>query len=124
MSLSSNDQDLLFEEQDTEMNEISTIKIGPEVDLNWPNPVSCEMRSQEWEVLMKEIGLNEEIDRILTSFREGFHLGIPPHRIKNLRCYTPKNRKSAEEGREKIDKNLQTEREAGRMCGPYSCKEV
>lgn len=94
------------------------------VDSVWPAPVSCKMNVTEWEELMKETGLNQDIKYITDGFKYGFCLGIPQHKIEGLPWYTPANHKSAITARSEIERTLENEKRAGRMAGPFTHKEV
>lgn len=95
-----------------------------DVENKWPAPVSCKMNIREWEELMKETGLENDIEYITNGFRNGFCLGIPQHEIEGMRWYTPENHRSAVVARSKIEQTLVKEKEAGRMAGPYTHEEV
>lgn len=73
---------------------------------------------------MKEVGLDRDISYITNGFREGFCLGIPQHKIKGMRWYTPENHKSAVKARAQIKLTLEKEKRAGRVLGPFSHQEV
>lgn len=90
----------------------------------WPSPVKCEMNIRVWERELNKYGLLSEYLYLLNGFEEGFHQGIPIHRVKNLNWYSPPNHKSALDAREKIEKSIEKELKLGRMCGPFSEQEV
>lgn len=91
---------------------------------HWPAPVSCKMNISEWETLMKEVGLERDIQYITNGFRNGFCLGIPQHGIPGIPWYTPENHRSALTARKEIENTLKKEKEAGRIMGPYTHQEV
>lgn len=95
-----------------------------EVKDTWPAPVSCRMNVGEWVELMKETGLEEDIQYIVTGFTEGFCLGIPQHEIEGLQWYTPENHRSAVVARKQIELTLEKENRAGRLLGPFTHEEV
>lgn len=90
----------------------------------WPAPVKCKMNIREWEALMKEAGLERDIQYITEGFTNGFCLGIPQHELEGLRWYTPENHKSAVAAKKEIELTLEKEKKAGRMAGPFSHEEV
>ncbi|KAA1105786.1 hypothetical protein PGT21_019372 [Puccinia graminis f. sp. tritici] len=47
-----------------------------------------------------------------------------PHRVGNLKWFTPGNHSSAINAEEKIQNSIQEEVAAGRMFGPFKHKEV
>lgn len=94
------------------------------VEKPWPRPVTCKMNIPEWEALMRETGLENDIQYITEGFKNGFCLGIPQHEIPGVPWYTPENHKSALEARKQIEQTLAKERDAGRIVGPYSHREV
>lgn len=77
-----------------------------------------------WERELKKYGLFAEYLYLLKGFEEGFHQGIPSHLIRNLKWFSPPNHKSALDAREKIEKSIEKELLAGRMCGPFHEQEV
>lgn len=99
---------------------IFTVKTGSD----WPAAVSCKMNVKEWEMLMKETGLEKDIQYITNGFKNGFCLGVPQHEIEGMRWYTPENHKSAVLARTKIEQTLEKEKEAGRIAGPFTHEEV
>lgn len=94
------------------------------VKSNWPKPVTCKMKLEEWEELMREVGLERDIPYIVNGFRNRFCLGIPQHEIKGVPWYTPDNHKSAVQARGQIEATLEKEKKAGRMVGPFTHAEV
>lgn len=90
----------------------------------WPAPVKCKMNVTEWEELMRETGLEKEVEYITEGFKNGFCLGIPQHQIEGMKWYTPQNHKSAMQARQSIEQTLRKEKEAGRMVGPFTHEEV
>lgn len=99
---------------------IFTVETGND----WPRPVTCKMVIAEWEELMKEVGLEDDIPYITNGFRQGFCLGIPQHDLGNLRWYTPDNHKSAVIARKQIEMTLEKEKKAGRIAGPFTHAQV
>lgn len=91
---------------------------------DWPAPVRCKMNVKEWETLMLETGLEQDIPYIVNGFTKGFCLGIPQHEIPGLPWYTPENHRSAVSARKQIEQTLKKEKEAGRLLGPYTHQEV
>lgn len=73
---------------------------------------------------MRETGLEKDIQYITDGFTNGFCLGIPQHNLEGMRWYTPENHKSAVVARQQIELTLKKEKEAGRMAGPFTHKEV
>lgn len=94
------------------------------VKSTWPAPVSCKMNIEEWKILMKETGLERDVEYIVNSFENGFCLGVPQHDIEGMKWYTPPNHKSAILAKEKIELTLEKEREAGQIAGPFTHEEV
>lgn len=90
----------------------------------WPAPVTCKMNVEEWAELMRETGMERDVEYITNGFKHGFCLGIPQHDLKGLRWYTPENHKSAVMAREQIELTLEKEKKAGRMAGPFTHEEV
>lgn len=101
----------------------SEIKIF-EVTSRWPAEVTCEMNIGVWESELKKYDLLGQFLYLLDGFKEGFHQGIPRHRVVELRWFSPPNHWSALEAREKIEKNIKKDVNLGRMYGPFSEIEV
>lgn len=91
---------------------------------HWPAPVTCKMNVNEWTELMREVGLEKDIQYIVDGFKHGFCLGIPQHEIDGLAWYTPENHQSAVKARKQIELTLEKENKAGRILGPFTHEEV
>lgn len=90
----------------------------------WPAEVACEMNIKAWEEELKSNGLLSKYLYLLDGFSEGFHQGIPTHRVGDLPWYSPPNHRSALEARAKIEDSIKKEVSKGRMYGPFSELEV
>lgn len=90
----------------------------------WPSDVKCEMNVREWEKALSDHGILAEFSYLLEGFVKGFHQGIPEHKLKGLKWFSPPNHKSALDAKEKIKRNIKKEVLAGRMCGPFTESEV
>lgn len=82
------------------------------------------MNVEAWEEELKTFGLLNKYLYLIDGFTEGFHQGIPNHTIGKLPWYSPPNRRSAIEARDKIEENIKKEVAKGRMKGPFSQDEV
>jgi hypothetical protein len=91
---------------------------------NWPTAIRCEMNIPEWKRSLTRAELLPEFQDVLDGFENGFDQGIPQHRIGDLQHFTPPNHASALQAREKIEKSIQTELDAGRMFGPFEKEQV
>lgn len=90
----------------------------------WPSSVKCEMNITEWERELSKYGLLAEYSYLLEGFVYGLHQGIPEHSLPGLQWFSPPNHKSVLDAKEKIERNIEKEVNAGRMCGPFSEMEV
>lgn len=81
-----------------------------QVDDVWPAPVCSKMKIEEWEILMREAGLEKDIKYIVDGFKNGFCLGIPQHKIPGRRWYTSENHKAAVVAQKQIELTLEKER--------------
>jgi hypothetical protein len=93
-------------------------------ETTWPTVVKCEMKVDVWERELRKFDLLDEYQYLLDGFLEGFHQGVPKHKIKNSKWFCPPNHSSAEKAREKIEASIQKEIGLKRMFGPYSKDEV
>lgn len=82
------------------------------------------MNIENWRIELEKENLLCEYLYLLDGFTEGFHQGIPIHRIGDLRWFSPPNHNSAVEAKTKIEENIKKEVAAGRMCGPFNELEV
>ncbi|EHS63335.1 uncharacterized protein PGTG_21636 [Puccinia graminis f. sp. tritici CRL 75-36-700-3] len=82
------------------------------------------MNIPEWKKALMNAKLLPQFDDVIKGFQEGFDQGIPQHTVGDLPFYTPPNHASALQAREKIEKSLRTEIEAGRMYGPFEKDQV
>ncbi|EHS64030.1 uncharacterized protein PGTG_21995 [Puccinia graminis f. sp. tritici CRL 75-36-700-3] len=82
------------------------------------------MNIPEWEKSLTEANIKNEYQDVLDGFRYGFDQGIPHHSVGNLKWLTPDNHASANQTKEKIEKNIEKEINAGRMFGPFSHAQV
>lgn len=82
------------------------------------------MNIDVWEEELKAFGLLADFLYLLDGFKEGFHQGIPIHKIDGMKWFSPPNHRSALDAREKIEANIKKEVASGRMYGPFSDIEV
>jgi hypothetical protein len=82
------------------------------------------MHIDEWKYALDKAGLLPEMLHIIEGFTIGFDQGIPDHKVGNKRWFTPDNHSSAINAKDKIQKSIDEEVEAGRMFGPFSHEEV
>lgn len=86
---------------------------------SWPTPVKCEMNIEEWKIQLSRYDLQNEFGFLINGFECGFDQGIPDHTIPGMKWFCPNNHSSALLARDKIEKNFEKERKAGRIFGPY-----
>jgi hypothetical protein len=82
------------------------------------------MNIPEWRNALAAAGLLPQFDDVLDGFANGFHQGIPEHRIGVLRWFTPPNHLSAMLTKPKIEKSIKDKLMQGRMFGPFTEEEV
>lgn len=86
---------------------------GRTYDLRWPREKAvCDLNLERWRQLVMQYGIEGEAKEVLNGCLEGFHQGIPNHRLGNRRWYTPKNYESAIQAAEKITNTIAKERRA------------
>lgn len=90
----------------------------------WPSEVKSRMNVAEWERLMKEVNLHEDIPYITNGFKDGFCLGIPQHQLDGMKWYTPPNHASAVKARREIEATMAKEAREGRLAGPFTREQV
>lgn len=47
----------------------------------WPADVKCEMKLEEWRLLLEDCGLSEKWKKVWLGLTEGFHQGILQHSL-------------------------------------------
>jgi hypothetical protein len=82
------------------------------------------MNIQAWEEALRKADLLPEFQDVLDGFVNGFDQGIPQHKIGDQPHFTPPNHASALQAKDKIQKSIRTELEAGRMFGPFEKDQV
>lgn len=68
--------------------------------------------------------MEKDIKYISNGVKNGFCLGIPQHKIKGLKWYTPENHKSALAARKQVEVTLEKEKKAGGISGPFTHKQL
>lgn len=96
-----------------------TVRQIEEIHEPWPTRVHCDMIIDAWQDALVEFKLLDSFGYLLKGFIEGFHQGIPPHSVSDLRWFCPPNHQSVFQVRDKIEKNIQKEIAAGWMFGPF-----
>lgn len=91
---------------------------------SWPTQVRCEMNITQWVDHLSRYDLTEKYGYLMDGFVNGFHQGIPEHKLDGIRWFCPPNHKSASLAREKIEANFLKEKNAGRLLGPYAQEEI
>jgi hypothetical protein len=109
----------------TPQAESSQLTIRRDTTPAWPTEINCEMDIGEWEKALKNANLLTEFEDVIRGFREGFDQGIPNHNLgPAIPYFTPPNHQSALLAREKIEKSMEKEIEAGRMFGLYTHEQL
>lgn len=108
----------------SQASEIVVLGTNSEPEEQWPTRVRCEMNISVWEKELRSWNLLGKHGHLLQGFKTGFHQGIPAHSIRDLQWFCPPNHTSALQVREKIERNLLKEVDAGRMFGPFEKQEV
>lgn len=70
--------------------------------LQWPTVVNCNMNIQVWHDNLKAFDLLDSFGFLLAGFKDGFHQGIPPHTLDDMKWFCPPNHSSAMKVKEKI----------------------
>ena len=82
------------------------------------------MNITQWVDHLSRYDLTEKYGYLMDGFVNGFHQGIPEHKLDGIRWFCPPNHKSASLAREKIEANFLKEKNAGRLLGPYAQEEI
>ncbi|PLW19763.1 hypothetical protein PCANC_07661 [Puccinia coronata f. sp. avenae] len=74
-----------------------------------PGKITCEMNVPEWGKALQKNGLLLEYQDVLEGLTHSFDQGVPNHLLGDLPYFTPPNHDSAQEAKEKIEKNFKEE---------------